>query len=436
MSKMEKEIIKAIKNSGISDKQIQKELSAAKEAFGGFVKNPETLAILLANDHGIPIDAPKKLGTFRSAPEKMDISDISSGMLDKNITTSGFIIQKKKGKTKSGNPKVTLTITNGISTIIVSVFDEAYNTYKALKFDVFDKIRFTGAKIFEFKSDRNDDMIVMLTAGRFTTIEKLNKDIKKVMTEYKEADVGTIAIVYGIVTETNENSYYGCPDCQKKGDAKDGETEFECDCGYSGLPKEYIITNAIVTDGEENIVVTLFPRLGVRAKDISLKPIIAVGKKSDDKLTATAIKAYDMNNIPKKFSEDNEDDEDNEETSEGEVEYTDKESEEEDEEKKPKSKKPKAKKPKEKEEEEEEEAEEDDEEDDEDIKPKSNNKKLGSKIKDQLEMFPSGIAKSGLVEIIKAKEKVKRSKILAEIESLKDKGELEEDDDENIKLSD
>jgi len=126
----------------------------------------------------------------------------------------------------------------------------------------------------------------------------------------------------------------------------------------------------------------------------------------------------------------------NEETSEGEVEYTDKESEEEDEEKKPKSKKPKAKKPKEKEEEEEEEAEEDDEEDDEDIKPKSNNKKLGSKIKDQLEMFPSGIAKSGLVEIIKAKEKVKRSKILAEIESLKDKGELEEDDDENIKLSD
>jgi len=429
MSKMEKEIIKSIKAAGVSEKQIKRELEVAKASFGGFVKNPDTLAILIAKKHGVPINTPKRLGKFRSIPEKMDISDISTGMTEKNIITSGFIIKKKKGKTRAGNPKVNLTITNGSSIINTSVFDEAYNSYKAIKFELFDKIKFTGAKIFEFKSDRNDDMITMITAGKFTTVEKLNKDIKKALTDYSDADVGTLAVLSGIVTETSENAYPGCPDCSKKGDAKDTETEFECECGYSGLPKEYIITNAVISNGEENNVITIFPRLGVTANDISDKLITAVGKKNDDKLSVIAIRPYDidLSHVRKQESTDDEDEEENnsddteetsegevEETSEGEVEETNEEDEETDKE--------------------DEELEETSEGEVENFS--SNAKKLRNKIKDVLEMFPSGIAKSGLIEIIKAKEKVKRSKIIRVIKSLIKKGEIEEDDDKNIKLTD
>lgn len=267
----EEDIIEALKNAGISDKKIKLELE----------------------ESNISVDTPKTLGKFRSTPERVNISDIGSGMGNKSITTYGFIIGKRKGRTRCDNPKVTLTLTDGKSTTRALVFDEAYKQYEAQKFDFFDKIKFEGAKIFEFTSDKRDDIII-LTAGKFTMVSKLDKDIKNVMTPYAEADVGTMAIAYGIVMETSEVSYFGCPDCSKKGDAKDADTEFECECGYSGLPLEHIIVNANVSDGEESTIVTIFPRLKILAKDIAYKPVVVVGKKSDDKLMASAVRVYDI----------------------------------------------------------------------------------------------------------------------------------------------
>ena len=383
----EKKVIKAMKESGLTDAEIKSELAGNKKLFEGFAKSPEIVAMLTARDHGVPVEKEGILGKWSSTPEKMLISDIASGMKDKSVTTSGFIIGKKKGKTKSNNPKVTLTLTDNGSIIRASIFDAAYESYKEQKFDFFDKVKFTNAKIFEFDSESGDETVSMLTCGRFTVIEKLHKDITKYMTHFPEAESGTMCVSKGIVIETKESSYTGCPECSRKNQSKDPESEMECECGYNGEPTECNIVRGVVSDGEETSTITMFPRMGYRAKDIAFKPVVVVGKKSDDGMNVNAIRIYDVNKKHKEYFDEDEPLDEVEKPKKSKVSSDDK-------------------------------------------------KALYIKIKNSLEMFPSGIGRDGLIEIVKAKENVKRKKVIKAIDSLIEKNEITEDDEHNLSLSD
>jgi len=386
----EEEIIEKIVASdpSITVKKITKEIDKRIKSFGSmgshFSRN--TIAYSIGADKGIDLigDILNELKQ-RKESKKISINDISTGMSDQKLTINGYVLSAEEGITRSNSPKIKAVITNGASQLNTTIYGQSYNQYKELGINVFDKIKITGAQTFDFKPEGKDVTYTSINAGDYSSVKKINKTLVDRLPEYRDVKEGEMGIINGSVVSQSIFEYTGCPECKKKAKVRDVTESFECQCGYSGEPVRHGIKSLNVMTSENEIVdVSTFDRTPI-PKKIENECVTMVVRKKNERLTLIAIRVFHFN-ISGELEETSEGNID-EETSEGII----------------KSK----------------------------FKSKDS---IKQQIDDILEMFPQGISKSGVIEMIKSKLNMKGKKIRKEIRLMKQEGTVIEEDD-NLILS-
>lgn len=283
------EVTNIILESGISKKVMKKKLIVANKKLAGLIEDKVFIAILVAKELGVPISLPPILSGNGKTSESIKLHRITEE--HSKVSTSGAIISIKDGETKSGNPKKSIRITNGKTTMSIAVYDAALDSFIQQKLSIGDQITVVGADVFSFESNTSGETVVMLTAGRFTEIIKDTKS--RVVKDYVNAKIGNLTTLSGVVLETDAYAYVGCPHCLKKIpdiEIEDAGEKGKCkSCGKVKTEK-IIILHMGVSNGETGVDVVAFPRVGVTEEDVAYQYIKVIGiKKEDNTLSAIQI---------------------------------------------------------------------------------------------------------------------------------------------------
>lgn len=306
------EAIQAMKKSGISEEEMNKTMKAIRSTAAMKVIAPNEIEDTIAHTAAKLLGVSVGEKTLKSASGGGDcVKTTIQKILHKEIKevkvcVSGFVKTIEEGETRSGNRKLSVRITSpsGTSTIKCTIYAECLDIFESLDIKELDKIKLLNAEIFEFEI--NSYKGVMLTCGKFSDVEKVKGNFTNKLPKFNKADLDNTTFVTGIVSETDQHSYWGCPECKKKYAEKDAD---ECEhCDYEGEAIEYKIVDLAVTQGNLDVVVTIFGSK-TDAKDLFGKMVTAVGrKKGSRELTANNIRVegigLDLKSHSKHFAED------------------------------------------------------------------------------------------------------------------------------------
>ena len=388
---------KVVAATGITAKQFKSEIDKRVASLGDMSQHfsRDTIAYSVASDKGVDIIG-ERLNAIkrRSESKKTNITDISTGMSNQKLTISGYVLSAEEGITRSDAPKIKAVITNGSSQVNTTIYGQSYNQYKELGINVLDKIKITGAQTFDFTPEGKDVTYTSINVGDYSTIKKIDKSITDHIPEYRDAKEGELGIINGSVVSSSVFEYTGCPECKKKAKVRDTEEDFECACGYKGQTVKHGIKSLnVMTNNNDIVDVSTFDRTPI-PKKIENECVMMVVKNKKDRLTLMGLRVFHFNlegNL-EETPEGNIDEETSEgiieETSEGNVSVSD----------------------------------------------FKNKDSINHQIKDVLEMFPSGMSKIGVIEMIKTKMNIKGRKVRIEIRKMKREGTVIEEDD-NLILS-
>lgn len=294
-----KEIIKLLKSNGFDEDEINEAFDDI-EALPDFAETEDIQAALVARKFGIPLTRKPIIkkggggggGGSNNKATKLRLCDVKNADVEQSHIIIAYINRiETRLETSSGKPKTKLGLVEGIRgkcKINASLFMDALESFNEIGFSVYDRIKFDGANIFDY--DYKGHTGKTLTCGMYTGVHKLKGTLMDKMPSFEDAKKDSLTTFKGMVLETYQSSYNGCPDCGRK--AKDNSEYIDsCQCGFeSGMSKEIIIYHAGITDGISNVSVTIFPSVGVTNDDIAFKPVTIVGyKKSDNELTAISV---------------------------------------------------------------------------------------------------------------------------------------------------
>lgn len=315
------ESIKAMKKAGISKSEMKKTMDTIRSSTAMSVVPPgeveDTVTQLAAKLLGVNVgEKALRNAVADSDCVKTTIQKVvHKEVREVKVCLSGFIKSIEEDVTRSDAPKLNVRVTNasGTSTIKCAVFDDCLELFESIEFKELDKIKIINADIYEF--DYKGYKGAILTCGRYTTVKKVKGNFTQKLPAFIKADMDNTTFVTGIVSETDQHSYFGCPECKKKYADKADDL---CDhCDHEGDPIEYKIITLAVTQGNLEVVVTIFGSKD-NAKDLFGKMVTVVGrKKGSRELTANNIRVegLGLNLKPhgKHFAAD-EDDEDDDDT--------------------------------------------------------------------------------------------------------------------------
>lgn len=290
-----KESIEAMKKGNISEKEMKETMEAIQNSPAVGLVEPHEIDDFVAQNAakllGVSVGerALKSGGGDGRDCVKTTIQKIiHKEIRDVKVCVTGFIKTIEDDVTRSGSPKKNIRLTNssGTSTVKCAVFDDCLDIFKSLELKELDRIKMINAEIYPFEYKGFSGVI--LTCGRYTEIKKAKGNFTDKLPTFLKANVDNTTYVSGIVNETEQHGYFGCPECKKKyEDKKDRYCEH---CDYEGKPIEYIIIELAVAQGKLDVVVTVFGGQ-YEAKHLFGKMVTIVGrKKGSRELTANNIR--------------------------------------------------------------------------------------------------------------------------------------------------
>ena len=223
-------VSKFCKDTGRNLTEVTNLITAFAAQYGEYGKNLNTMAWLWVQNQGMAPLPLKQSSTPFSTIDKpyLTLNQVlskESGIGENTgFAIRGWVFGRREGKSSTGGPALYLTLADGTDAYDVNIYGKQVETVTALGINLFDAVYIKNAQMH--RMNQNGEPLTtprIQVSGQYAETKKITtgefdlpalKDIPA--SPLDSLKPYQTALVKGLVFETNQREYSGCPNCMSK----------------------------------------------------------------------------------------------------------------------------------------------------------------------------------------------------------------------------